>query len=422
VTEVRNQRDASPGANGAAPERPMLPAASRVVTGNEASAWAARYARVQVISAYPITPQTTIVEKLGDWADSGEMPVEFIRVESEHSVMSALVGASLAGARCFTATSGQGLLYMAEPVHWAAGARLPIVNVCVGRGIAPPWNIWADHHDSLSVRDSGWMICYAANHQEIFDSVLMAFRICEDERVFLPMLICHEGFTQSHTAGPVDIPDHRQVDDYLPTVPPEGWPHTFMDPSRPTSHGLLNMPDAGFFYEIRANVARAHDRARPVIGEAVDAFERAFGRRYGGLVAEYRTDGAEAVLLAIGTLADQAEACVNVCRDRGLPIGSVKVRFVRPFPIEEMRDLARRFKVLAVMERDIDFGVRGGIVAGDVRSAIQGHADAKVLPVIAGLGGRDVSVDEQVAVAEKALEVARTGKLDDEVLWLGRKE
>jgi pyruvate ferredoxin oxidoreductase alpha subunit len=218
------------------------------------------------------------------------------------------------------------------------------------------------------------------------------------------------------------MPDQRLVDEFLPVVPPEGWPHTFMDPSRPTSHGLLNMPDAGFFYEIRANIARAHDRARPVIRETIKAFEGVFGRSYAGLVEEYRTDDAEAVLLAIGTLADQARACVDVCRDRGLPIGSVKVRFVRPFPIDEVRNLARRFRVMAVMERDIDFGVRGGIVAGDVRSAIQGHADATVLPVVAGLGGRDVSLEEQVSVAEKVLTAARSGTCDDDVLWLGLKE
>jgi len=412
-----------PGVRAAAPaERPTLPARAMAISGNETAAWAARYARVQVISAYPITPQTTVVETLGDWADSGEMPVEFIRVESEHSVMAALVGASLAGARCFTATSGQGLLYMAEPVHWAAGARLPIVNVCVGRGIAPPWNIWADHHDSLSIRDSGWMIAYAATHQEIFDSILMAFRICEDPRVFLPMLVCHEGFTQSHTIGPVEMPDQGLVDTYLPVVPPEGWPHTFMDPSRPTSHGLLHMPDAGFFYEIRCNIARAHDRARPVIREAVEAFERTFGRSYGALVEEYRTDGAEAVILAVGTLADQARACVDVCRERGWPVGTVKLRFFRPFPIDEIRDLARRVKVIVVMERAIDFGVRGGIVAGDVRSVIQGEAEARVVSAVAGLGGRDVSLEQQIAVAEQALRVARTGHPRDEVLWVGLKE
>ncbi len=422
MTQVRNQPSNQTGIDEGTATKGCLPEAARAISGNQTAAWAARYARVQVISAYPITPQTTIVEQLGDWADSGEMPVEFIRVESEHSVMSALVGASLAGARSFTATSGQGLLYMAEPLHWAAGARLPIVNVCVGRGIAPPWNIWADHHDSLSLRDSGWMICYAANHQEIFDSILMAFRVCEDARVFLPMMICHEGFTQSHTIGPVEMPDQKVVDDYLPVVPAEGWPHTFMDPSRPTSHGLLNMPDAGFFYEIRVNIARAQDRARTVIREAAAAFNETFGRDHGGLVEEYRTDDAEAVLLAIGTLADQAKQCVDVCRDRGMPIGAVKVRFVRPFPIDEIRGLADRFGAMAVIERDIDFGVRGGIVAGDVRSVLQGYSDVRILPVVAGLGGRDVAVNEQVAVAEKVLDAARTGRCEDEVLWLGLKE
>lgn len=421
MTQVRTPRSASSAA-GSSDGRACLPAAAMAISGNEAAAWAARYARVQVISAYPITPQTTVVEKLGEWSDNKEMPVEYIRVESEHSVMSALVGASLAGARTFTATSGQGLLYMNEPVHWAAGARLPIVNVCVGRGIAPPWNIWADHHDSLSIRDSGWMICYAANHQEIFDSVLMAFRICEDERVFLPMLVCHEGFTQSHTVGPVEMPDQSRVDAYLPVVPPEGWPHTFMDPSRPTSHGLLNMPDSGFFYEIRCNIERAHERARGVIREAVAEFEKAFGRRYGGLIEEYRMDGAEVAIVAIGTLADQAKQCVDICRDRGLPIGAVKMRFVRPFPIAEMRELAQRVKVIAVMERSIDFGMRGGIVAGDVRSAIQGCGSAQVLPVIAGLGGRDVSPEEQIAAAETALEISQSGRRTDDVLWLGLKE
>ncbi len=403
-------------------ERVCLPAAARAVSGNHASAWAARYARVQVISAYPITPQTTIVEQLGEWSDNREMPVEFIRVESEHSVMTSLVGASLAGARSFTATSGQGLLYMAESMHWAAGARLPIVNVCVGRGIGPPWNIWADHHDSLSMRDSGWMICYASNHQEIFDSAVMAFRVCEDERVFLPMMVCHEGFTQSHTIGPVEMPDQGDVDAFLPEVPPEGWPHTFMDPSRPTSHGLLHMPDAGFFYEIRANIARAQDRARGVIRETTADFARIFGRDYKGLVEEYRTEDAEVVLVAIGTLADQAKACIDRLRDQGLPVGTVKIRFVRPFPLQEMRDLANRMRAIIVMERDIDFGVHGGIVAGDIRSSIQGRAECTIAPIIAGLGGRDVSLDEQASAVERLVHAAQKGELTEDVVWLGRKE
>ena len=212
----------------------VQPKQTKIIKGNVAAAYAAKSARVQVISAYPITPQTTVVEKLSEFVDGGEMPgTQFIRMESEHSVMAAVVGASIAGTRTFTATSGQGIFYMHEMLHWAAGTRLPIVVAIASRAPAPPWNIWADFTDVTSQRDIGWMTAFCATHQEIYDEILMSYKVCEDHDILLPKFVAYGGFILSHTSKPIIIEDQEKVDSYLPPLPDEkGWPHIFIDPAR----------------------------------------------------------------------------------------------------------------------------------------------------------------------------------------------
>lgn len=398
----------------------------KFISGNVAAAYAARSAKVQVISAYPITPQTTVVEKLSDFVDSGDMPAQYIKVESEHSVMAALVGASIAGTRTFSATAGQGLLYMSEMVHWAAGARLPIVMTIASRGIAPPWNIWADFTDVISQRDAGWLISFTSSHQEIYDSVLMAYKICENEEVLLPMFIAYGGFVLSHTSKPVIIEPDDKLEKFLPPLPDEkGWPHIFIDPERPMMHGNLIMP-SGFYYEFRMKIHDEMMKSTHIIKQTAIEFEKIFGRSYGnGLIQEYKMDDAEVALINIGGLALQAEQAVDELRQEGYKVGSVKLRHFRPFPTEEIINIAKKVDVIGVVDRDTAFGSpTGGAVSSECKSALHGTGiDTIILPIITGIGGREVSVEQQKEEFKKLIKLKETGEFPQDMihgtLWDG---
>ena len=304
---------------------------SKIIKGNIAAAYAAKSARVQVISAYPITPQTTVVEKLSEFVDGGLMPgTQYIKVESEHSVMAAAVGASKAGVRTFTATSGQGIFYMHEMLHWAAGTRLPIVVAIASRGPAPPWNIWADFTDVCSQRDTGWMASFCSSHQEIYDELLMSYKVCEDHDILLPKFVSYGGFILSHTSKPIIIEDQDAVDKYLPPLPDEkGWPHIWMDPERPMMFGNLIMP-SGFYSEFRLKIHDAMIRAKEKIKNAAAEFEKAFGRSYGnGLVQEYQMEDAEVGIIIYGDLALQMEEAVHI-----LPLQHRSRDSVAPTPLQ----------------------------------------------------------------------------------------
>jgi len=391
----------------------------KVIKGNEAAAYAARSAKVQVISAYPITPQTTIVEKLSEFVDSGDMPAQYIKVESEHSVMAALVGASTAGVRTFTATSGQGLLYMSEMVHWAAGARLPIVTTISSRGIAPPWNIWVDYTDVISQRDTGWLMAFAASHQEIYDGILMAYKICENEEVFLPMFVAFGGFILSHTSKPVIIEPDDKLEKFLPPLPDEkGWPHIFIDPERPMMHGNLIMP-SGFYYEFRMKIHNTMMNSKKVIKQTAAEFEKVFGRKYGnGLVQEYRMDDAEVALINIGGLALQAEQAVDELREEGYKVGSVKIRHYRPFPTEDIINIAKKVDIIGVVDRDTAFGSpTGGAVSSECKAALYGSGiDTIILPIIIGIGGREVTVEQQKEQFIKLIKIKESGEFPEDLL------
>jgi len=401
-----------------------------IIKGNEAAAYAAKSARVQVISAYPITPQTTVVEKLSEFVDNGLMPgTQYIRVESEHSVLASIIGASKAGTRTFTATSGQGLFYMHEMLHWAAGARLPIVMSIASRGPAPPWNIWADFSDVMSQRDTGWMCSFCSSHQEIYDEILMSYKISEDPEVLLPKFVAYGGFILSHTSKPVMIEDQEKVDGYLPPLPDEkGWSHIWIDPERPMMFGNLIMP-SGFYYEFRLKIHNAHVRAKEKIKKASQEFKKTFGRDYGnGLIQEYKMDDANVGVILYGDLALQMEQAVDEVREEGYKVGTVKLRYFRPFPTEDVIKIAKKVKVLGVIDRATAFGSpTGGPLSCEIKTVLHGIDNtAQIIPIINGLGGREVSLEQQKEQLKNLVQFNETGVLPKELihgtLWDGLLE
>ena len=342
-----------------------------VATGNKAVAAAVKEARPGVVAAYPITPQTEIVEQIAAYVSDGEMVSQYIPVESEHSAMAACIGASIGGARTFTATSSHGLLYMHEMVNWAAGARLPIVMANVNRALGPGWNIWAEHTDALQTRDTGWLQVWVATVQEAYDATLMAFRIAEHNDVLLPVMVNLDGFSLSHIMQPFAI---SPAGDFLP---PLSLPHA-IDPATPAGYGTLTGPDDHFRF--RWEIERSMRDAGPVIQETQAEFTRRFGRNY-GMTEDYRAEDADVVVVALGTLGKEAEVAVDQLRGEGIKAGSVRIRWLRPFP--EL-DFAGRDVV--VIDRDYSFGF-GGIVANEIRARCR----VEPFSVIAGIGGQEVT-------------------------------
>ena len=391
-----------------------------IIKGNVAAAYAAKSARVQVISAYPITPQTTVVEKLSEFVDNGEMPgTQYIKVESEHSVLASIIGASKAGTRTFTATAGQGLFYMHEMAHWAAGARLPIVMAIASRGPAPPWNIWADFTDVLSQRDTGWLSAFCSSHQEIYDEILMSYKVCEDHDILLPKFVAYGGFILSHTSKPIIVEDQDKVDNFLPPLPDEdGWPHIWIDPKRPMMFGNLIMP-SGFYQEFRLKIHDAHIRAKEKIIKVAQEFKQVFGRSYGnGLIQEYKMDDAEVGMIIYGDLALQMEDAVDQVREEGYKVGMVKLRHFRPFPTENIIRVAKKIKLLGVVDRATAFGSQtGGPVSCEVKAALHETKDtAKILPIINGLGGREVTLEQQKNQLIKLVKFNETGEVPKDTI------
>ncbi|KPU62265.1 pyruvate ferredoxin oxidoreductase [Thermococcus sp. EP1] len=388
----------------------------KVMKGNEAAAWAAKLAKPKVVAAFPITPSTLVPEKISEFVADGEMDAEFIKVESEHSAISACVGASAAGVRAFTATASQGLALMHEILFIAAGMRLPIVMAIGNRSLSAPINIWNDWQDTISERDTGWMQFYAENNQEALDLILIAFKVAEDERVLLPAMVGFDAFILTHTVEPVEIPDQEVVDEFLGEYVPK---HAYLDPARPITQGALGFP--AHYMEARYTVWQAMENARKVIKEVFDEFEKKFGRRY-HMIEEYRTEDAEVILLTMGSLAGTLKEFIDKKREEGVKIGAAKMTVYRPFPIEEIRALAKKTKVLAILEKDISFGISGAVYTDVGRALINEKEKPIILDFILGLGGRDVTfeqLEEVVEISKKALE----GEKVEEVNWIGlRKE
>ncbi|HJJ69344.1 MAG TPA: pyruvate ferredoxin oxidoreductase, partial [Methanocorpusculum sp.] len=321
-------------------------------TGNKAVAAAVKMAQPTVVAAYPITPQTEVIEAIADYVESGEMTARYIPVESEHSAMTACIGAAITGVRVFTATSSHGLLYMHEMLHWAAGARLPIVMGQVNRTIAPGWNIWAEHSDALSQRDTGWLQIYVSTVQEAYDATLMAFRIAEDNRVLLPVMINMDGFLLSHIMQPFEMTEPGDF------IPPIHLPHS-IDVNDP--HGYGAMSPANVHYQFRFDMEKSMRAAREVIAETEAEFAKRFGRSYAP-VEEYRCEDADVVIVAMGTMGKEAEVAADLLREEGVKAGVMRIRWLRPFP-----ELNIAGKELVVIDRDYSFGF-GGVIAGEIQA------------------------------------------------------
>jgi pyruvate ferredoxin oxidoreductase alpha subunit len=383
----------------------------KVIVGNHAVSWAVKLARAEVIAAYPITPQTQVVEELSEMCASGELKARFIKVESEHSAMAACVGASAAGARAFTATSSQGLALMHEMLHWAAAARHPIVMAEVNRALGPGWNIWCDQSDSLSQRDTGWIQLYCETNQEVLDTTLMAFRLAE--RIDLPVMVILDAFYLSHTSEPVDIPEPEQADRFLPKRDAK----LKLDVRDPKAFNGLVKPED--YLEMRWHLQDAQNEALPAWHEVESEFHAVFGRRYGA-VESYRTEGAKLVLVTSGTITSTARDVVDAARERGEAIGLVKVKMFRPFPAAELRDALRGVDRVAVLDRNLSPGI-GGIFAQELRSALYELPPddrPQIYGYVLGLGGRDVTP----AVIEETITATREGDAPRRPdLWVGVK-
>jgi len=378
----------------------------KVIKGNGAVAHGVRLARAQVISAYPITPQTSIIEALASMVAEGELDARFIKVESEHSALAGCIAASSAGARAFTATSAQGLALMHELIHWAAGARLPIVLANVNRAMAPGWSIWTDQNDSLSQRDTGWMQVYCESSQEVVDSVIQAFKV--SERVLLPTIVVLDAFFLSHTYEDVEIPEQAMVDAFLP---PLELPQK-LDLEHPAALGNLVFPDR--YMEFRKKMDLAHEHALGVWEAVGREWGELTGRRY-GLVEEYRTDGAELVLVCAATAASTARVVIDRMREAGVPVGLVRLRVFRPFPADRFRELLGGRRKVLVLDRNCSFG-HHGVFHQEIKSALYelpAGEQPEIRGVIAGLGGRDITPE----AIEAMLQAAWEGRLEEPTTW-----
>lgn len=393
-----------------------------VMTGNDAAATAVKLARVQVIAAYPITPQSPVVEQLSAWVESGELPAEFVNVESEHSALTVCITASTVGARVFTATSANGLAYMTEQVWWAAGARLPIVMCIANRAMAAPWNVLNDQQDSMSVRDAGWIQLYCRDNQEILDTTVQAYRIAE--QLHVPVMVCYDGFLLSHTVMPVDIPAAETVDAFLP---PYTNPLTVVDPSHPRNIGPVVMADprrdrdgklSHGYMEIRSLHNAALLDALETIPAVDVEWEVATGRAWGGLTWEHLLDDSDVVLVAAGSLGTQATVAAEELRAAGVKAGVLGIRAYRPFPASLLAEKLAGKRLALVFDKALSYGYEGPICT-DLRGALFGKVGAPtVWGAVCGLGGRDVSPDDLRAAAERAIVDLGEGTRERATEWI----
>jgi pyruvate ferredoxin oxidoreductase alpha subunit len=368
-----------------------------------AASEAVRLANVDVIAAYPITPQTHIVERLSEFVNDGELDAEFVPVESEHSAMSVCTGASAVGARTFTCTSSQGLILMSEIVYCTAPMRLPVVMVLANRSLSNPISIWNDHTDVMSIRDCGWIQYFAENGQDVFDHVLISYRVGEDRDVMLPVIVNMDGFSLSHVIEPVELLDQETVDGFLPPYQPE----VVLDTAHPVTMGAIVLPSC--YTETKKAQDEAVKASMPVILKGWKEFGDLTGRYYHP-IEEYRTEGAEVLLVTMGGIGETAMWSVDQMREKGRPVGLLKIRLWRPFPFEEFRKAASKAKILVVVDRAVSYGGPGGPVASELRSALYDEPKRPlVVNFIAGLASRDVAPFDFMAMVDRAEDVYQKG-------------
>lgn len=377
------------------------------LNGDEAVAWAVRLCRPDVVSAYPITPQTIVVEKISEFVADGLMKCQYMHVESEHSAMACAMGASLAGARTFTATSSQGLAYMCEMLHYVSGSRFPIVMMNANRTLAAPWNIFGDQRDSISQRDSGWIQVYVENGQEALDMIIQAYRIAEHEKVYLPVMVNLDGFVNTHTYEMVEVPAQEDVDAFLPPFKSLNA----VDFEHPKSYCISAGTDWNM--EFRQQQQQATLDAEAVIQAVDKEYGAAFGRSYGGMLEEYRMEDAEVCLVALGSVNGTIKEVVDSLRGEGKKVGLVKLRFIRPFPRDYFKALAGRVKAVGIVSRDLSFGYEGAI-GSEVKAAMQGAGTAvPAVNFVAGLAGRDIPRGTIAEMYQKLERAADGGAYQD---------
>ena len=358
------------------------------LSGDEAFAYGVRLAKPAVISAYPITPQTVVVEKLSEFVEDGSLKSDFIHVESEHSALSCAMGVSAAGSRAFTATSSQGLLYMAECLVYASGGRFPIVMMNANRATALPWNIYGDQRDSLALLDSGWIQSYAKNAQEALDFALLSYYVAEHKKVQTPFMVNLDGFALTHTFESVEVPEQEMADRYLPPFETDNK----FDFDKPVNMAFSAGPGTNTFFKYKEH--RAMLNVREVVAEAEERFEKIFGRKYTGLVEKYKTEDADFVIITLGSVAGLVEQVVDELRIEGKKAGLLRLRYMRPFPDMEIVEALRKVKAAAVLEKDISFGAEGTVYT-NVNSVLKkAGLDFPCVNYIGGLGGKDISTAE----------------------------
>ena len=388
-----------------------------MLDGNHAAAQGARLSRVQVIAAYPITPQSPVTERLSEFVEKSELDAQYIAVESEHSALAVCTSASTVGARTFTATSSHGLAYMHEMLHWAAGARLPVVLACVNRAIGAPWNVLNDQQDSISQRDTGWIQIYARNNQEILDSIIQAYKIAES--VYVPVMVCYDGYVLSHTEMPVDVPSQEVVDRFLPQYKP----HTILDPANPKNYNLVTLANPRInaegvlchgYMELRYLLQEALQDSRETIIKVGQEFGELFGRSYANMFWENRLDDADIVIVAMGSLSMEAIIAADMLREMGHKVGVLGLRVFRPFPKADVAKALEKSRLVVIFDKNVSYGLEGA-TCSEIKSALYGSsARAVIRNFIVGLGGRDVKAREMADAVNKSLLSVEEGDLNRE--------
>ncbi len=388
------------------------------LSGNEAAATAMRQINPDVVAAFPITPSTEIPQYFSTFVANGAVDTEFVAVESEHSAMSACIGAEAAGARAMTATSANGLSLMWEMIYIASSLRLPIVLSLVNRAVSGPLNIHNDHSDAMGVRDAGWIMLFSENNQEAYDNTLMAHRIAENENVMLPLMVCQDGFITSHSIENIELVEDEKVKEFVGEYHPK---HYLLNQDEPIAVGPLDVQS--YLFEHKAQQAEAMKNAKQVILDVAKDFEKMTGRKY-GLFEEYKMEDAEVAIVCMNSTAGTTKAVVNKLREKGQKVGLLKLRVFRPFPVDEIAETLSHLKAVAILDKADSLNAAGGALFEDVTSAM--YVNNKHVPAVNyvyGIGGRDTREDEIEKVYNDLFEIEKTGEVKNPYRYLGlRKE
>ncbi|MEM4575959.1 MAG: hypothetical protein QW701_00705 [Candidatus Nezhaarchaeales archaeon] len=380
---------------------------------NHAVAYAVKNCDVDVIAAYPITPQTPVVEKLSEFVAEGELEAEFIHVESEHSALSAVVGASAVGARVFTATSSQGLALMHEVLFIASSMRLPIVMAVANRTLSMPLNIHNDHQDMMSSRDCGWVQIYVSSAQEAHDTIIQAYKLAERSDILVPVCVCYDGFVLSHTYEPVEVRGREDVLSFLPRIERPN----ILDPEKPITMGIMALPD--YTYEFKYQLVDALEKTPRALEEVDRDYEKKFGVSY-GIYEEYESQDADILLIALGAIASTARVAVEKLREMGIKVGLFRPRLYRPIPANIWREKLRNAKILTIVDRSISFGAVGGPLFTDVASVFANDVDRPfMINFIAGIGGRDVTVADLINMVKISRKALQKGHIEKPCIYYG---